>query len=124
MSNFIDEAVITVISGRGGDGCISFRREKFVPFGGPNGGDGGKGGDIIAIANENLTSLLDFRYKKVYKAEKGGNGRGKNQHGKNGEALFIPLPVGTIIKNADSGQLIADRPLQQCSDDRGIDAAG
>ena len=108
MSQFIDEAVITVISGKGGDGCLSFRREKFVPLGGPNGGDGGKGGDIIFIANENLTSLLDFRYKKIYKADKGENGRGKDQHGKNGEDLFIPLPVGTIIKDADTSEIIGD----------------
>ncbi|MGI9535394.1 MAG: GTPase ObgE [Thermodesulfobacteriota bacterium] len=108
MSQFIDEAIITVISGRGGDGCVSFRREKFVPLGGPNGGDGGKGGDIIFVANENLTSLLDFRYRKIYKADKGENGKGKNQHGKNGEDLIIPLPVGTIIKNTESSEIIGD----------------
>ena len=108
MSNFIDEANITVVSGKGGDGCVSFRREKFVPFGGPNGGDGGKGGDIVLVANENLTSLLDFRYKKIYKAEKGENGKGKNQHGKSGEDLIIPVPVGTIIKISGSGEIIAD----------------
>ena len=108
MSNFIDEATITVISGNGGDGCVSFRREKFVPRGGPNGGDGGKGGDIVLKANENLTSLLDLRYKKIYEAQKGENGRSKDQHGKNGEDLIIQLPVGTLIKNGDTGESLGD----------------
>ena len=108
MSTFIDEAQINIKSGRGGDGCVSFRREKYVPFGGPNGGDGGKGGDIVFVANPNLTSLYDFRYKKNYKAKKGENGRSKDQHGKNGEDLIIPVPVGTIIKNSDGGEVIAD----------------
>ena len=108
MSNFIDEAQISVQSGKGGDGCISFRREKFVPFGGPDGGDGGKGGDVVFITNTNLSSLQDFRYKKEYRARNGENGRSKNQHGKSAQDLFIPLPVGTIIKNADTGEVVCD----------------
>ena len=108
MSNFIDEAQISVQSGKGGDGCISFRREKFVPFGGPDGGDGGKGGDVVFITNTNLSSLQDFRYKKEYRAKNGENGRSKNQHGKGAQDLYIPLPVGTIIKNADTGEVICD----------------
>jgi len=108
MSNFIDEANINVQSGNGGKGCISFRREKFVPFGGPNGGDGGKGGDIVFVTNPNLSSLQDFRYKKKYRARNGENGRSKNQHGKNGEDLYIPVPVGTILKNIDTGEIICD----------------
>ncbi len=108
MSNFIDEAQIKVQSGKGGDGCISFRREKFVPFGGPNGGDGGKGGDIIFITNPNLSSLQDFRYKKEYRARNGENGRGKDQHGKGAADLYIPVPVGTILRDLETDEIICD----------------
>lgn len=112
MARFIDEAHIIVRSGKGGNGCISFRREKFVPKGGPNGGDGGKGGDIVLVTDGNLSSLLDFRYKKIYKAENGENGRGKNQHGKNGSDLIIPVPLGTMIINSNSGEIIADLTIK------------
>lgn len=105
---FIDEAQIKVVAGRGGDGCVSFRREKFVPRGGPNGGDGGDGGDVIFFADTNINSLLDFRYKKVYKAGRGENGKGSDKHGKDGDDIIVPLPVGTIIKDADSGEEIYD----------------
>lgn len=105
---FIDEAKITVISGNGGNGCVSFRREKFVPKGGPNGGDGGKGGDVVVVADANMSSLLDYRYKKEYKAQNGQPGRGKDQHGKSGSDLIIPVPAGTVIISCEDGETLAD----------------
>ncbi len=105
---FIDEAKITVISGNGGDGCVSFRREKFVPKGGPNGGDGGKGGDVVVITVANMSSLLDYRYKKEYRAPNGQPGRGKGQHGKSGSDLVIPVPLGTVVMSCESGETLAD----------------
>lgn len=105
---FIDEAKITVISGNGGNGCVSFRREKFVPKGGPNGGDGGKGGDVVVVADANMSSLLDYRYKKEYKAPNGQPGRGKDQHGKSGSDLVIPVPAGTVITSCEDGETLAD----------------
>ena len=105
---FIDEAKITVISGNGGDGCVSFRREKFVPKGGPNGGDGGKGGDVVVVADANMSSLLDYRYKKEYKAPNGQHGRGKDQHGKSGSDLIIPVPAGTVITSCEDGETLVD----------------
>ncbi len=108
MSDFIDETVIKVVSGKGGEGCISFRREKYVPFGGPDGGDGGKGGDVVLVADENLTSLLHLMYKKEYRAENGQNGKGKNRYGKSGNDIVIRLPVGTVVKVAGSGEILED----------------
>jgi GTPase len=105
---FVDEAKIYVKSGRGGRGCVSFRREKFVPRGGPNGGDGGDGGDIIIISKENMTSLLDYHYKQHYRARDGEHGRGKDQHGKNAPALLIPIPVGTVVKDFFTGEILGD----------------
>ena len=109
---FIDEARIKVTGGAGGRGCISFRREKFVPRGGPNGGDGGRGGDIILIADEGLASLLDFRYVRSYRAQSGTHGKGKNQHGKAGNDLIIPVPVGTLVKDDESSELLKDLNCQ------------
>ena len=104
---FIDEATITVAAGNGGAGCASFRREKFVPKGGPNGGDGGDGGDVVIEARAGMSSLLDYRYRKRYRARNGEPGRGRNRHGKAGETLVIPVPPGTVIR-AGGGEEAAD----------------
>jgi len=108
MVKFIDEAKIYVISGQGGNGCVSFRREKYVPRGGPDGGDGGDGGDVIVIAKENKSSLLDHRYKQHYKAKNGEHGKGKNKNGKSAQSIYIPVPVGTIVKDFFSDEIIGD----------------
>jgi GTP-binding protein len=104
----IDNVKITVKSGDGGNGCVSFRREKFVPRGGPNGGDGGKGGDLIFLADNSLATLIDFRYKRIYKAENGKHGSGGDKTGRNGEDLIIRVPCGSIIKDADANIILAD----------------
>jgi len=105
---FVDEVKIHVKAGDGGRGCLSFRREKFVELGGPDGGDGGDGGDVIVRVDPGLGTLLDFRYKQHLKAERGGHGMGKNRHGKGGETLTILVPPGTLIYDAESGELLAD----------------
>lgn len=105
---FIDEVRITVISGHGGPGAVTFRREKSVPFGGPDGGDGGAGGSVIFIADEGINTLIGFRGKKVFKAEDGEPGAGRQLNGKDGEDQILRVPVGTIIKDADTGAVIAD----------------
>jgi len=105
---FIDEVKIHVKSGDGGRGCLSFRREKYIPDGGPDGGDGGRGGDIVLRVDEGLGTLLDLRYKKEYKAQRGGHGMGKNRHGKNGEDLEIRVPPGVLVYEAETGELLAD----------------
>ena len=105
---FVDEVKIHVASGHGGAGCISFRREKFIPFGGPNGGDGGKGGDVIFEVSPAISTLLDLRYRPHQKAETGHHGMGKNRHGSNGKELKILVPVGTVVKDAESGEILAD----------------
>jgi GTP-binding protein len=105
---FIDEANIHVKAGDGGNGCVSFRREKFIPKGGPDGGDGGHGGDVIITADRHFRTLLDFRYKKNYEAERGAHGEGKRKSGKDGETLTVKVPCGTHILDAESGELIID----------------
>lgn len=105
---FIDEVVMEVEAGRGGDGCMAFLREKFVPMGGPNGGNGGKGADIIFKADEGLRTLLDLRYQKKIKGEPGLNGEGKNKNGSYAEDKVIKVPVGTTIKDSETGMIIAD----------------
>ncbi|MBI1911797.1 MAG: GTPase ObgE [Deltaproteobacteria bacterium] len=105
---FIDEARIFVKAGDGGRGCVSFRREKYVPKGGPDGGNGGKGGDVVFVADSRLASLLDFRYKREFEAERGEHGMGSQCSGKNGLDLRIHLPVGTVLKDEETGEVIAD----------------
>ena len=105
---FIDEVKIHVESGHGGAGCVSFRREKFIPYGGPNGGDGGKGGDVVIEVDPNLSTLLDLRYRPHLKAGKGKNGMGSDRHGANGDDLEIRVPAGTLIRDAESGEVLAD----------------
>lgn len=105
---FIDQAGISLKAGDGGNGLVSFRREKYVPDGGPDGGDGGKGGDIWIKADANLRTLMDFRYKRHYKAEKGEDGKKKNMYGKHGEDLTLLVPCGTLIMNKETGELLAD----------------
>ncbi len=108
MHMFVDEVVIHAIAGKGGDGCTSFRREKYVPMGGPDGGNGGKGGDIIIEADKSLKTLVDLRYKKVIKAEKGVNGKGSSCNGANAEDILLKVPEGTTIYDADTNLVLAD----------------
>jgi len=105
---FVDEVKINVKSGDGGPGCVSFRREKFIPFGGPNGGDGGKGGDVVFEASSGLSTLLDLRYRPHQKAERGGGGMGKDRHGANGKDALILVPPGTVIKDAETDEVLAE----------------
>ena len=105
---FVDVAKITIKAGKGGDGAVSFRREKYVAAGGPDGGDGGRGGDVLFVADPNLSTLMDFRYKRKYVAANGENGRGANCYGKSGADLVIRVPRGTLVKDAETGGLIAD----------------
>ncbi len=105
---FIDEAKFFVKAGDGGNGCVSFRREKFVPKGGPNGGDGGRGGNVIIRADKSVNSLIDFRYRSHFKAERGSNGQGKDMHGRKGKDCIIVVPAGSIIKDSETGEVIKD----------------
>ena len=105
---FIDEAKFFVKAGDGGNGCVSFRREKFVPRGGPNGGDGGKGGSVILRASQSIQSLIDFRYRSHFKAERGEHGKGKDMHGRQGKACYLNVPIGSIIKESETDRVIID----------------
>jgi len=105
---FVDEAKIHVKAGDGGNGCISFRRERFIPRGGPNGGDGGKGGDVILQADAQFTTLLDLTYPKQFRAQKGSHGKGKDQTGKNGEDFIIRVPAGTLVREDQTGEVLQD----------------
>lgn len=105
---FVDEVILKVEAGRGGDGCLAFRREKFIPMGGPFGGNGGKGSNIKFVVDEGLHTLIDLRYMKVVKGDKGENGSGKNQNGKNAEDVIIKVPQGTIVTDEDTGLILAD----------------
>ena len=106
--NFVDEARMRIVAGDGGDGCSAFLREKYRPHGGPSGGDGGDGGSIVAIADENVSTLLDFRSRHTVRAQRGENGRGKCQHGKAGEDTILKLPVGTVLFDEETGEVLAD----------------
>jgi GTPase len=108
VSGFVDEVTIEVSSGDGGDGAVSFRREKYIPRGGPDGGDGGKGGSVIFKVKENVKTLSHLRMKRVYKGENGRPGRGKRMNGRDGHDIIIPLPPGTIVRDADSNEVIRD----------------
>ncbi|GAB6066348.1 GTPase ObgE [Aquifex pyrophilus] len=116
MEKFVDRVKIYVRAGKGGDGAVAFLREKYRPKGGPAGGDGGKGGDVILVATSSKHTLLDFKYKKHFVAQNGQPGKGKNMHGKNGEDLIIYVPVGTVVKDANTGKVICDlvREGQRC----------
>ena len=108
MGNFVDRVKITVKAGNGGNGSASFHREKYVQNGGPDGGDGGKGGNILLYADENMHTLLDFRFKSKYTAENGGDGMSGMRSGRKGEDLIIKVPVGTVVREAESGRVMAD----------------
>jgi len=110
---FLDQAKIYIKAGDGGSGSASFRREKFIEFGGPDGGDGGKGGSVIFIANKNLNTLIDFRYQQHFKAERGQNGKGKRKTGKNGKDLILKVPIGTQIFEEDNNTLIDDLSISE-----------
>jgi GTP-binding protein len=105
---FIDEAIVTFRAGHGGRGCVSFRREKFIPRGGPDGGNGGRGGDVILIANPELSTLQDFRFKRLYVAENGQPGQGNNKTGRDGNDIEIHVPVGTVIRDLETGEILKD----------------
>lgn len=105
---FVDEAVIKIEAGNGGHGCVSFRREKFIPFGGPDGGDGGDGGSIYLVGNPELNTLIDYRYQRQFKASNGQSGMGSNCTGKKGDDLFIQVPIGTLAYDVDTGECLVD----------------
>ena len=105
---FLDEAKVYIQSGAGGNGCVSFRREKYIEFGGPNGGDGGRGGDVVVVAVNGLNTLIDYRYQQHFKAKRGGHGMGKDRHGANGANAVLKVPVGTQVYEEDGETLLAD----------------
>jgi GTP-binding protein len=112
----IDQAIIHVQSGDGGNGCLSFRREKYVPRGGPDGGDGGDGGDVVLIADSHLTTLLDYQYKQQYRAKRGQHGQGKNRKGASGDDMVLRVPPGTVVRDADTREFLGEllKPGDRC----------
>jgi GTP-binding protein len=105
---FVDEAYIDVVAGNGGNGCVSFRREKFIPFGGPNGGDGGRGGSVYAVADRNLNTLVDYRFARRHEARNGEQGRGSDQFGAAADDILLRMPVGTIVSDVETGEVVAE----------------
>lgn len=105
---FIDRVIVRIAAGTGGSGATSFRREKFVPMGGPDGGDGGRGGDVLVVGDRNLTTLLDYTYRDSWAAERGDHGQGSNKTGKSGKGVSLPVPPGTIVKDADTGVVLGE----------------
>lgn len=105
---FVDEATIDISAGNGGNGCASFRREKFIPFGGPDGGDGGRGGSVFAVGDRNINTLIDYRYARRHEARNGENGRGSDQYGAAAADIVLRMPMGTIVRDADTGEVIAE----------------
>ena len=105
---FVDEVTIEVIAGKGGNGSASFRREKFIPKGGPDGGDGGRGGSIYAVADRNLNTLIDYRFSRLHRAKNGENGRGSDQYGAGADGFILKMPVGAIIYDAETGEQLCD----------------
>lgn len=105
---FIDEAVIQVLAGKGGDGVASFRREKYIPKGGPDGGDGGRGGSIFVMADRNINTLIDYRFARIHRAKNGQNGQGSDRYGKSAEDIILRMPIGTLVKDINTGETIAD----------------
>ena len=105
---FVDEAVIDIAAGHGGAGCVSFRREKFIPFGGPNGGDGGRGGSVWMVADPNITTLIDYRYTRRFEAKNGEPGRGSDQFGAAGDDIVLRVPVGTVVTDVDTGEQVVE----------------
>lgn len=110
---FVDEATILVVAGDGGNGCVSFRREKYIPNGGPDGGDGGDGGDVYLLADENLNTLIDYRFEKSFRAERGQNGQSRDCTGKRGKDIVIKVPVGTRVRDQGTGEILADMTQHQ-----------
>ena len=108
MNQFADEAIIEVTSGKGGNGCVSFRREKYIPNGGPNGGDGGRGGDVVFCVRRNVRTLANIRYRRFFRAKNGGDGQGWNRFGRDGEDVVIDVPPGTAIRDAETGELLRE----------------
>ena len=108
MSMFLDQVTIDVKAGKGGDGMVAFRREKYVPDGGPAGGDGGRGGDVVLVVEEGLRTLMDFRFNRHFKATPGENGMSKGMHGRGSEDLLVKVPPGTTVRDAETGALIGD----------------
>ena len=105
---FVDKARITVHAGKGGDGAVAFHREKYIAAGGPDGGDGGRGGDVVFVVDDNMSTLMDFRYKRKYVAGNGANGMGKRCYGKDGETLYIKVPRGTLVRDTATNAIIHD----------------